>query len=147
VLAEIKALEAAEDYANPRYMALLMTHHYVFHVLRRPADQWPESVNRAFEHLNPKVYIPMQGPSELGASGKLVDWDRFDDLRQIQVPALTIGGAHDTMDPAHMQAMASVLPQGQYLHCAEGSHMAMHDDSDTYTAGLIAFLRGVDAAA
>jgi proline iminopeptidase len=146
VLAEIKALEAAEDYANPRYMALLMEHHYVFHVLRRPADQWPDSVNRAFAHLNPKVYIPMQGPSELGASGKLVEWDRFEDLSHINVPTLTIGGAHDTMDPAHMAAMAEVLPRGQHLHCPEGSHMAMVDDQATYMAGLIAFLRNVNGA-
>jgi proline iminopeptidase len=146
-LAEIKALEAAEDYQNPRYMALLMEHHYVHHVLRAPADQWPDPVNRAFAHLNPKVYIPMQGPSELGASGKLAEWDRFDDLARITVPTLTIGGAHDTMDPAHMAAMAQALPHGRHLHCPEGSHMAMYDDQATYMAGLVAFLNEVDAAA
>jgi len=61
VLAEIKALEAAKDYQNPRYMELLMQHHYVHHVLRVPLDAWPDSVERTFKHLNPKVYIPMQG--------------------------------------------------------------------------------------
>lgn len=54
-----------------------------------PPDQWPDPVNRAFKHLNPKVYIPMQGPSELGASGKLLNWDRTADLKNITVPALT----------------------------------------------------------
>ena len=143
VLAEIQALEASGDTANPRYMELLMAHHYVFHVLRRPADQWPDPVNRAFAHLNPAVYVPMQGPSELGASGKLVEWDRFEDLQRIDVPALTIGGAHDTMDPAHMAAMAQQFPRGQYLHCPEGSHMAMYDDQLTYMRGLIRFLQGL----
>jgi proline iminopeptidase len=70
VLAEVKALEAKKDYANPRYMELLIPHHYVEHVVRIPPDQWPDPVNLAFKHLNPAVYIPMQGPSELGASGK-----------------------------------------------------------------------------
>jgi proline iminopeptidase len=144
VLAEIQALEAAKDYENPRYMALLVEHHYVFHVLRRPHAEWPEAVHRAFNHLNPKVYIPMQGPSELGASGKLLLWDRSADLPQVQVPTLTIGGAHDTMDPAHVRAMAQALPRGRYLHCAEGSHMAMHDDTAAYVAGLLAFLNDVD---
>jgi len=83
VLAEIKALEAAKDYHNPRYMELLMQHHYVHHVLRVPLDAWPDSVERTFKHLNPKVYIPMQGPSELGASGKLASWDRTADLGRI----------------------------------------------------------------
>ena len=76
VLAEIKQLEAAKQYEDPRYMELLMPNHYAQHILRMPPDQWPEPVKRAFKHLNPKVYVPMQGPSELGASGKLVNWDR-----------------------------------------------------------------------
>ncbi|GAA0768677.1 proline iminopeptidase-family hydrolase [Ideonella azotifigens] len=145
VLAEIQALEAAQDYANPRYMGLLMAHHYVFHILRRPAEAWPDPVNRAFAHINQSVYIPMQGPSELGASGKLVEWDRFDDLQRIQVPTLTIGSAYDTMDPAHVEAMAQQLPRGEYLHCPEGSHMAMYDDQLTYMRGLIAFLHRLQA--
>jgi proline iminopeptidase len=146
VLAEIKALEAAQDYANPRYMALLMEHHYVHHVLRMPTDAWPDPVQRAFAHLNTDVYIPMQGPSELGASGKLVHWDRMADLARITVPTLTIGAAHDTMDPVHMRQMAERLPAGKHLHCPNGSHMAMYDDQHVYMQGLIAFLREADEA-
>ena len=145
VLAELQAIEAAEDYDNPRYMQLLIPHHYEHHVLRRPYAQWPDSVLRAFEHLNPKVYIPMQGPSELGARGKLAQWDRRADLSRIQVPTLTIGAAHDTMDPQQMAAMAKALPRGSHLHCPNGSHMAMVDDQVVYIQGLIDFLRRVDA--
>src|SRR6202163_4875062 len=93
-LAEIKRLEAAEDYANPRYMELLMQHHYIYHVLRMSLSEWPDPVERAFKHLNPKVYIPMQGPSELGASGKLAHWDRSADLPSISVPVMTIGARY-----------------------------------------------------
>ncbi|HEX7586739.1 MAG TPA: proline iminopeptidase-family hydrolase, partial [Anaerolineae bacterium] len=75
-LAEIKQMEAAGEHDKPRYMELLMPHHYVHHILRMPADEWPDPVNRAFKHINPKIYVPMQGPSELGASGKLLEWDR-----------------------------------------------------------------------
>lgn len=144
VLAEIKALEAAKDHDNPRYMELLIPHHYEHHVLRMPHASWPDPVNRAFAHINPKVYVPMQGPSELGASGKLVAWDRMDDLQRIDVPALTIGAAHDTMDPQHVRAMAEAMPQGRHLHCPAGSHMAMFDDATVYAEGLVAFLREVD---
>lgn len=144
VLAELQAIEAAEDYDNPRYMELLIPYHYEHHVLRRPYAQWPDSVLRAFDHINPKVYIPMQGPSELGARGKLAHWDRRADLAQIQVPTLTIGAAHDTMDPQVMAAMAEALPKGRHLHCPEGSHMAMVDDQAVYMRGLIDFLHQVD---
>lgn len=144
-LAEIKALEAAGKYTEPRYMELLMPHHYAHHILRMPPEEWPDPVNRAFKHLNPKVYIPMQGPSELGASGKLVNWDRTKDLALVSVPTLTIGGAHDTMDPKHMQMMAGAVRHGRYLHCPAGSHMSMYDDQTTYVTGVLRFLRDVDA--
>ena len=58
----------------------------------------------------------------------------------IEVPALVIGARHDTMDPAHMKAMADALPQGRYLHCPDGSHLAMYDDQQVYFAGLVEFL-------
>ena len=141
VLAEVKALEAKKDYKNPRYMELLMPTYYEKHILRRPAAQWPDPVNRAFAHLNDKMYIPMQGPSELGASGKLAKWDRSMDLAKIAVPTLVIGAEHDTMDPKHMEWMSKQLPKGEYLHCPNGSHMAMYDDQETYMKGLIAFLK------
>ena len=144
-LARIKQFEADADYQNPDYMALLMQHHYVDHVLRMPLGSWPDPVDRAFDHINPKVYIPMQGPSELGASGKLLHWDRSGDLGKIKVPALTIGGRYDTMDPKHMESMARALPRGRYLDCPDGSHMAMYDDQARYFAGLTAFLADVDA--
>jgi proline iminopeptidase len=144
-LAEIQRLEAARDYTNPRYMQLLMEHHYVNHVLRMPLGQWPDPVDRAFKHLNPKVYIPMQGPSELGASGKLIDWDRTGELRDIRVPTMTVGARYDTMDPRHMREMAGRLPRGRYLDCPSGSHMAMFDDQQHWFEGVIRFLRDVDA--
>lgn len=142
-LAEIKQLEGAQDYANPRYMQLLMQHHYIYHVLRMPLGEWPDPAERAFKHINPKVYIPMQGPSELGASGKLAGWDRSGDLRSINVPTLTIGARHDTMDPNYMKKMASAVQHGRYLDCPAGSHMAMFDDQERYFHGLISFLNEV----
>ena len=144
VLSEIQAFEAAEEYTNPRYMELLMEHHYVDHILRMPADEWPDPVNRGFEHLNPDIYVPMQGPSELGASGLLLEWDRTAELAEIEVPTLVIGAEHDTMDPRHMEWMASAFPNGRYLYCPNGSHMAMYDDQQTFFEGLIQFLRDVD---
>jgi proline iminopeptidase len=144
-LAEIKALEARGETGNPRYMELLTEQHYVHHVLRMPADAWPDPARRGFAHINPAIYVSMQGPSELGisANAKLAHWDRTGDLASIAVPALVIGARYDTMDPAHMQMMASRLPRGHYLYCPNGSHMAMYDDQQTYFAGLVSFLHGL----
>jgi proline iminopeptidase len=144
VLAEIKSFEELEDYDNPRFMDLLFQHHYVNHILRMPVDEWPDPVNRAFANLNHEIYVPMQGPSELGASGKLVDWDRTTALSEIQVPTLIIGAEHDSMDPKHMEWMANAFPKGRYLYCPNGSHLAMYDDQVTYFEGLIRFIQDVD---
>jgi proline iminopeptidase len=141
-LAEIKSFEANGDTENPRYMELLIEQHYVHHVLRMPPDEWPDPVQRGFAHINPAIYVSMQGPSELGisADAKLAHWDRTEELSSIEVPTLVIGAQHDTMDPGHMQMMAGRLPKGRYLYCPDGSHLAMYDDQQTYFAGLIDFL-------
>jgi proline iminopeptidase len=143
VLAEIQALEAAGDTENPRYMELLIPHYYEHHTLRIPAEQWPDPVQRAFAHFNPEIYVPMNGPSELGmsAEAKLAGWDRVADLVEIEVPTLVIGARHDTMDPEHMEMMAGRVQNGTYLFCPDGSHLAMYDDQDGYFSGLIDFLR------
>ncbi|AWL04314.1 proline iminopeptidase-family hydrolase [Massilia oculi] len=145
VLAEVRKLEAEGKTDDPRYMELLIPHFYERHILRRPLAELPEPVLRSFGHLNQKIYKPMQGPSELGISGLLANWDRFDDLERIDVPTLVVGARYDTMDPAHMKKMAQRLPQGQFLYCENGSHMAMYDDAGCYFDGLLKFLRGAPA--
>jgi proline iminopeptidase len=146
-IAEIEAMEATGEFTKPRYMELLMQHHYVRHVLRMPVDQWPDPVNRAFAHINYPIYTLMQGPSELGASGKLADWDRIADLDRISVPTLVIGATHDTMDPKHMEVIAGRIPKGRFHLCSNGSHMAMYDDQQTYFQGLIGFIRDTEQEA
>jgi len=141
VLQEIRTIEAKNDFGNPRYMELLIPHFYEKHVLRMPAAQWPEPVDRSFAKMNQSLYVTMQGPSEFGIAGKLAKWDRKADLSQIQIPALVIGAQHDTMDPKHMEEISKILPKGHYLHCPKGSHMAFFDDQKTYFEGLIAFLK------
>jgi proline iminopeptidase len=144
-LAEIKTLEAAGQIEDPRYMELLIEHHYVQHILRMPAAEWPEPVRRTFAHLNQVVYVSMQGPSELGisAEARLASWDRTEDLASVEVPTLVIGARYDSMDPAFMEKMAGLLPRGKYLYCPNGSHFSLYDDQETYFAGLISFLQGL----
>ncbi len=144
-LAEIRAFEAAGDYENPRYEELLIEQHYVHHVLRMPAEEWPEPVVRSFKHLNKHIYVMMQGPSEFGASGLLENWDRKADIHKITIPTLVTVAAHDTMDPEHMRWMAEEIPNARALDLPDGSHMAFYDDQDRYFDGVIQFLRDVDS--
>ena len=141
VLAELNQIEAAKDFTNPRYMELLIPNFYEKHILRFPAKEWPEPVNRSFAKMNQSLYVSMQGPSEFGISGKLEKWDRKSDLKNITIPTLVIGAKYDTMDPKHMEEMSKLVQNGTYLFCSKGSHMDFYDDQKVYFEGLIPFLK------
>ena len=146
VLKEVMDIEKNKDFDNPRYAELLFEHHYTAHILRKPLEEWPNSVNRCFEHINPIVYVYMQGYSEFGITGNatLLDWDRSGDLHKIKTPTLVIGATHDSMDPKHKEWMAKEFPNGQFLLCKNGSHLSQYDDQKTYFNGLIDFVKTVD---
>ena len=146
VLTEVMDIEANNDFSNPRYMELLMDHFYTEHLLRMPVEQWPQSVNLAFRHMNPEVYVYMQGPSEFGLVGDVVlkDWDVTEQLSSITVPTLVIGATHDTMDPEYMKWMAGEVSNGRFLLCPNGSHLSQYDDQKIYIGGVIQFMKDVD---
>jgi proline iminopeptidase len=144
-LAEIQRMEAEGRTEEPAYAELLLEHHDRFHLCRLPVEEWPPHVVAGLEAINRDIYVPLQGPSELGSVGKLERWDRFEDLARVDVPTLVMGAEHDTMDPAHLRAMADRLPQGRYHHSPRGSHLALVDDEATYAEGLLAFLAELGA--
>jgi proline iminopeptidase len=142
VLAEVRDIEKRKDYNNPRYMELLIPHFYHEHLCR--LNEWPEALNRSMKHMNPVIYTMMQGPSEFGISGRLANWDRKADLKNIIVPTLMIGAKYDTMDPKAMEAQSKMVKNGSYLYCPSGSHLAMWDDQQTYMKGVIDWIKKVD---
>lgn len=141
VLAEVRAIEAKRDFQNPRYMELLIPHFYKQHLCRLP--EWPDAFNRSMKHANNTIYTMMQGPSEFGISGRLAQWDIKARLNEIRVPTLMIGATHDTMDPKAMEEQSKLVQNGQYLHCPNGSHLAMWDDQQVFMNGVIGFIQGV----
>ncbi len=147
VFAEIQAIEKEQDFSNPRYNELLFEHHYSEHILRMPQKKWPQSIQNTFKHLNPEVYVYMQGYSEFGITGNatLKNWDVKDQLKSIKVPTLVIGSKYDSMDPKHMQWMSKVIPNARYLYCRQGSHLSQYDDQEAYFEGLIKFLKEVNS--
>jgi proline iminopeptidase len=142
VLAEIKQIEAKKDFANPRYMELLIPNFYKEHICR--LAEWPDALNRTFKHANGDVYVRMQGPSEFGISGLLANWDITNRLPEITVPTLMVGAKHDTMDPKAMEKQSKLVQNGAYLDCPNGSHLAMWDDQQVYMNGVINFIKQVD---
>ena len=145
-LAEIKALEASGDIENPRYMELLNEQHYVHHVLRMPIEDWPDPAVRAFAHINPAIYVSMQGPErarhQRGRQPRPLGPQRRPGLDRRAGAGDRRAARHDGPGPHGDDGGAPA--EGRYLYCPDGSHMAMYDDQVAYFAGLIDFLHGLD---
>jgi proline iminopeptidase len=120
-----------------------MPNFYSKHICR--LSEWPEPANRSFKHINYDIYKMMQGPSEFGASGRLLNWDIKDQLKNITIPTLMIGAKHDTMDPAAMEAQSKMVKNGSYLYCPNGSHLSMWDDQQVFMKGVIDWIKKVDS--
>ena len=86
----------------------------------------------------------MQGPSELGASGRLLNWDIKNRLKEIKIPTLMVGAKYDTMDPKAMEEQSKMVQHGRYLYCPNGSHFCMWDDQKIFMDGVITFIKDVD---
>ncbi len=142
VLSEIRNLEAKKDFANPRYMELLIPNFYNEHICR--LKEWPEALNRSIKHANNDIYVLMQGPSEFGISGRLANWDIKNRLHEIATPTLMIGAKYDTMDPLAMEEQSKIVQKGSYLFCPNGSHLSMWDDQQVFMNGVVTFIKNVD---
>jgi proline iminopeptidase len=148
VLQKIKDIETRKDFSNPRYEELLMPNFYQQHICR--LKEWPDPVVRAFAHMDntkvsKQIYVIMQGPSEFGLSGRLLNWDIKNRLKEIKIPTLMVGAKYDTMDPRAMEEQSKMVQNGQYLYCSNGSHLSMWDDQKTFMDGVIKFIKDVDA--
>ncbi|MCU1226535.1 MAG: fpaP [Edaphobacter sp.] len=140
-LARLQALEAKRDYDSPEYGKIMMEDLYPKMICR--TKPWPEPLDRAFRHLNEKIYNQMQGKSEFLVTGNLKDWERWDRLHEIKVKTLTIGARYDEMDPEDMKKMATLIPNATAAICPNGSHMCMWDDQAFYFRHLLEFLNTV----
>ena len=138
----VNMYESKNNYADAVYQEMVMRQFYKKHVCR--LEEWPEPVTRSFKHINSSIYTLVQGPSEFKVGGRIINWDRWRDLRNIKVPTLMVGGRYDTMDPNDMRLQADMVQQGRFLYCPNGSHLAMWDDQQTFMEGVIKFIRDVD---
>lgn len=141
LLARLNALETQQTYDASEYNQIMMEELYPRMICR--IQPWPDSVNRSFRHANEKIYNQMQGKDEFTVTGNLKDWDRWGRLHEIKTKTLTIGAAHDEMDPEDMKKMATLMPNAHSVICPNGSHLCMWDDQAFYFEHLLGFLRTV----
>jgi proline iminopeptidase len=143
VIAILDKYEKKGEYQAPEYQETMMKAVYSRHICR--LDPWPDPVERAFKHMNEKVYNTMQGPNEFVVTGTFKDWDRWKDLAQIRVPTLVISGRYDEMNPEDMRREGKLIANSRVVLCEKGSHLAMWDDQEAYFRGLLGWIKDVEA--
>jgi proline iminopeptidase len=134
-------MEARGQTENLRYLQLLQLY-YDNNMCRIVPN--PDPLKRGFTHVNNAIATIMLGPGNLYISGRLANWDIKNRLPEIKVPTLTVGAKYDFMNPEHMKWMSTQVPNGRYLYCPEGSHLAMWDDQKNFYPGIVKFIRDVD---
>ena len=108
------------------------------------SDPWPEPLMRAFKKANLSIYMQMQGVDEFHVTGNFKNWEMWDNLPNIKIPTLVIGGMKDEMNPEDMKREGQLIPNSRTYLCPNGSHLSMYDDQQNYFNNLIAFLKDVE---
>jgi proline iminopeptidase len=129
--------EAAGTTDTLRYRDATM-HYYRRYMCRM--DPWPEPMNRSHEASSGAVYREMWGPSELYATGNLIDYDRTGRLREIAVATLYTCGRYDEATPEATAWYRSLTPASEMLVFERSAHMPHLEETDTYLVALRAFL-------
>jgi proline iminopeptidase len=143
LVAKMKQYEAQGDFKNPEYEELVDKYLNKQHVCR--LDPWPDSVVRGFAHMNEQIYNTMQGPNEFMVNGTFKDWNRWEDIHNITVPTLLLGGKYDTMNPEDKKEMGRRIPNSRVGICPNGSHLSMWDDPEVYFNFIKEFIKDVEA--
>jgi proline iminopeptidase len=110
---------------------------------------WPISVERTFAEMSPAVYETMNGPSEFTVTGRFRDWDIFDRLGEISVPALVMGGRYDELRPDHMADIQKGIAGSELVLFEDSSHTPFHEERALFMRTVNEFLdraEGVAAA-
>jgi pimeloyl-ACP methyl ester carboxylesterase len=95
--------------------------------------------------MNAAVYEYLWGASEWFATGPLREFDLTDRLHEIDVPMLVTSGAHEIIQPEHMEQLVAQVPDVQWELFADSAHVAVYEEPERYTTVLSEFLTKIDA--
>jgi len=125
----------SEDYLNATM------EFYKRHLCR--LDPWPKELEQLFEDLNMEVYETMWGPNEFNATGILKDYDRTEQLKEIEVPTLFTAGRYDEASPETTALYQSYISGSKLEVFEDASHLTMHEKPEKYCQVVSDFLKNL----
>ena len=139
----IRKYETLENYSAPAYLAAVDSF-YSRHLSRKSR---PYILNEECENVpgfNEQVYNYMWGPTEFTATGKLIDFDRADDLDKIEEPILFVTGEYDEARPETMYKYQKLSKNATVEIIGGAAHMIMIDQPEKMAEVIDRFLISID---
>ena len=128
----------------PEYLGAVSVF-YQRHLCR--LQPWPAGLERSFAEMSPVVYETMNGPSEFTVTGRFRDWDVFDRLGEIRVPALVMGGRHDEIRVDHLTDIHKGIANSELVIFENSGHTPFHEERELFMRTVNDFLERVERRA
>ena len=139
---QLTSFEQNNDLQNPAYQELLREWLFKKHFCR--ISPLPEDLRQAFGKTNRDIYNFMWGKNEFIVEGTLKTWNRWDELDQIKVPTLLMGGQHDIIDPLDLECMAREIRGARSVIFKKSSHVPFYEEQDAYFKTLVGFMNSTE---
>jgi len=105
-------------------------------------EQLPTDVLNSLSKLRETaMYYYYLGHDLTNLSGAILQWNRTEELRNIQIPTLIMSGEYDYGSRADMDKMVSTIPNATLWYEAGVSHFPMYEKPESFQQALISFLR------
>jgi pimeloyl-ACP methyl ester carboxylesterase len=114
-------------------------------------DPWVERPNPSrgefyaeVMHESADGWRPVFEPEQMLKSRETWVYDaHWEELAQVQCPALVVRGLDGELGRAEAQEMVRVLPRGEYAEVADAGHLVHYDQPAAWRAAIEPFLDGV----
>ncbi|KUN80060.1 alpha/beta fold hydrolase [Streptomyces griseoruber] len=93
---------------------------------------------------SPDGWRPVFAPEQMLKSRETWVYDaHWEELTQVQCPALVVRGLDGELGRAEAQEMVRVLPRGEYAEVADAGHLVHYDQPEAWRTAIEPFLDGV----
>lgn len=114
-------------------------------------DPWVERPNPSrgefyaeIMHECPDGWRPVFDPDQMLRTRETWVYDaHWEELAQVQCPALVVRGLDGELGRAESQEMVRVLPNGQYAEVADAAHLIHYDQPEAWRSAIESFLDGL----
>lgn len=134
----IRDNEETGTFDNPKYQEAVDIYYDNF-LARKASTLTLAQKDTASLYKGSNVYEYMWGPSEFTARGTLINFDRLEELKTVNVPVLLMTGEYDEARPETVKYYASLIPDSRFKVIKNSGHSVLNDNKDQTLSEVRAF--------